>query len=507
MRVSTILLAVAVTTPAFAQTQAVRQAAASITEADVRRRINIVANDSMGGRNTPSHGLDLVAQYVAAEFQRLGLKPGGDSGSFLQRYPIRQLRLDPVASTLTMRGQEGGLISTTLSEGAALLFGGRPGTAPVVLLGGPLDSLASRGAALEGKAVVWLDDWNRPSGPALNALGPILGQKPAMVVVVANNDSLFARYRQMQTTLQTQVGDAGSTRTPLLLVSERTIAEQLPQAIDQILPVRSATSLVVMEVPGWEATLELKLDLVKETTAPNTVGILIGSDPALRQEYLVYSAHMDHIGTAGAEGAGCRAQGADSVCNGADDDASGTVGILELAEAFTRKGARPKRSIIFLTVSGEEHGLWGSDYFAQHPPVPLSRIVADLNADMIGRNWPDSIVVIGKEHSDLGATLGRVSAAHPELHMAALDDRWPEESFYTRSDHFNFARQGVPVLFFFNGVHPDYHQASDSPDKLDAEKEARIVRLMYYLGQDIGNAAARPKWNPESYAKFVTAKP
>jgi hypothetical protein len=506
MRFSAIALAVALTTPAFAQTQAVRRAVAGITEADIRRRVNIVAHDSMGGRNTPSRGLELVAQYVASEFRRLGLKPGGDSGSFLQRYSIRQLRLDPVASTLTLRGQEGGQISTTLSEGAALLFGGHPGTAPVVLLGGPLDSLATRGAALAGKTVVWVDDWTRPSGPALNSIGTILGLNPAMVIVVANNDSLFDRYRQMQTTLQTRVGDAATTRPALLLVSQRTIAEQLPQAIDQILPVRQAKSLVVMEVPGWEATLELKLDLVKETSAPNTVGILEGSDSALRQEYLVYSAHMDHIGTAGAEGAGCRAQGADSVCNGADDDASGTVGIIELAEAFARKGARPKRSIIFLTVSGEEHGLWGSDYFVQHPPVPLDRIVANLNADMIGRNWPDSIVVIGREHSDLGETLGRVSAAHPELRMAVLDDRWPDESFYTRSDHYHFARHGVPVLFFFNGVHPDYHQASDSPERLEAEKEARIVRLMFYLGWDIGNAPARPKWNQASYDKYVTGK-
>jgi Zn-dependent M28 family amino/carboxypeptidase len=225
------------------------------------------------------------------------------------------------------------------------------------------------------------------------------------------------------------------------------------------------------------------------------VGILEGSDPALKREYLVFSAHMDHIGvTPGLP---------DSVNNGADDDASGTTGVIELAEAFSRPGARPRRSIIFLTVSGEEKGLWGSHYFSEHPPVPVDRIVADINIDMIGRNWPDTIVAIGKEHSDLGATLERVNRAHPELGMTAIDDQWPEERFYFRSDHYNFARKGIPVLFFFNGVHPDYHQPSDSPDKIDAEKESRILRLLYFLGRQVGDADARPKWNPESYQSIV----
>ena len=168
---------------------------------------------------------------------------------------------------------------------------------------------------------------------------------------------------------------------------------------------------------------------------------------------------MDHVGISSGK--------PDSINNGADDDASGTVGVIELAEAFSRPGARPKRSVLFITVSGEEKGLWGSDYFVKHPTVPLKDIVADLNLDMIGRNWPDTIVAIGREHSDLGQTLAAVNAAHPELGMTAIDDRWPEENFYFRSDHYNFAKNGVPILFFFNGVHADYHQVSDSPDKIN----------------------------------------
>jgi Zn-dependent M28 family amino/carboxypeptidase len=308
---------------------AVRRGLETITPADVKRRIEIIADDSMRGRDTPSPGLESTAKYIAGQFRELGLTPGGDAGGFIQRYPI-------------------------------------PGARP----------------------------------------GP---------------------------------------RTP---------------------------------------------------TAPNVVGILEGSDPVLKQEFIVLSAHMDHVGI------GAPVNG-DSIYNGADDDASGTAGVIELAEALSRPGARPKRSVIFLTVSGEEHGLWGSSWFASHPAAPISQIVANLNIDMIGRNWKDTIVVIGKEHSDLGTTLDRVNRAHPELGMKAIDDIWPEENFYFRSDHYNFARKGVPILFFFNGTHPDYHGPNDEPDRIEYEKEARIVKLIYLIAQEVGNAPQRPVWNPVSYKKIV----
>ena len=320
--------------PLSAQTRAVPAAVQhglqTITAADIRRRIEIIAHDSMGGRDTPSRGLDLTAAYIAAEFARFGLRPAGDNGTFIQRYPL-------------------------------------------------------------------------PGSPA--------GARPAR-------------------------------------------------------------------------------------TAPNVVGVLEGSDPNLKSEYIVLSAHMDHVGI------GTPVNG-DSIYNGADDDASGTVAVVELAEALSRPGARPKRSVLFLTVSGEEHGLWGSSWFSDHTPVPVADIVANLNIDMVGRNWKDTIVVIGKEHSDLGATVDRVSREHRELGMRPIDDIWPEENFYFRSDHYNFARKGVPVLFFFNGTHPDYHGPDDEPARIDAEKEARIVRLVYLLTHEIGNAADRPKWNPASYRKIV----
>ncbi|MEO7962693.1 MAG: M20/M25/M40 family metallo-hydrolase, partial [Gemmatimonadaceae bacterium] len=299
---------------------------------------------------------------------------------------------------------------------------------------------------------------------------------------------------QMRERISLGVGSSGGP--PLVAVHARSVAALLGESGVDISALRSERALIVRDLPDLQVTVSVRDERGSSPSAPNVVGILEGSDPVLRNEYVVFSAHMDHVGTNGA------AKG-DTIWNGADDDASGTIGVVELAESFAHLPIRPKRSMIFLTVSGEEKGLWGSEYFTSNMPVPTKQVVADLNIDMIGRNWKDTIVAIGKEHSDLGATLDRVNREHPELGMHAIDDIWPTENFYSRSDHFNFARRGIPVLFFFNGTHADYHQPSDSPDKIDAEKEARILRLIYYLGTAISDAAERPKWKQESYDRIV----
>ncbi len=133
-------------------------------------------------------------------------------------------------------------------------------------------------------------------------------------------------------------------------------------------------------------------------------------------------------------------------------------------------------------------------------------MVADLNIDMIGRNWPDTIVAIGMEHSDLGETLRLVNEAHPELGMTAIDDIWPEERFFFRSDHYNFAQKGVPVLFFINGTHEDYHGRDDEVDRIDVDKAARISQLIFYLGLELANRPERPRWNPESRREIVSGR-
>ena len=507
MRSTCLLLLAGFASPLAAQTApAIHDAATTITADDVKRRIEVIADDSMGGRDTPSPGLDKTAQYVADQFKSFGLRPGGENGTWFQRYRIVRSQIEPAESHagFMMNGKH---FHASLARDARFWFGGVPDDephGPAVLLGGPITDADVAALDIKGKAILLVPDMAGQLNRALFGTMNQMRERGAVgVMVVSNRDSAaFARSVASQARARMEIpGLTAPGGAPVIEVHERAIGAVLSEAGIDVAAVRSAKTPVVREIPGLILGFGVKSKLIDSTSAPNTIGMLEGSDPKLRDEYVVFTAHMDHIGTAG--GGSCRAKGADSICNGADDDASGTVGVVELAEAFSRSGARPRRSVMFMTVSGEEKGLRGSAYYTAHPTVPLGQIVANINIDMIGRNWPDTIVAIGREHSDLGETLARVQAAHPELNMAAIDDRWPEESFYTRSDHFNFARKGVPILFFFNGVHDDYHQASDSPDKIDADKESRILKLLFYLGEEIANTIERPKWNPASYDKYV----
>jgi hypothetical protein len=485
--------------PLAAQTASpLARAAAGITPADVARRIGIIADDSMMGRDTPSRGLELTAKYIADRFRSFGLKPGGDAGGWFQRYPITRRRLD-LANSRVVFDAGAAADSAPLTRSARVVTGPAPrGTVSgaAVLVGGALTPEAVEGFALRDKVVLYPLDFSKPDGG--NPTGVIRAMRRSgsrAVIMLSNLDSALFAARLPRTAPERAGAEVERAVPPVVEVEERAVARALRVAGVDLASVRSATTPVYRVVPGLTIRVELADSVLSSATAPNTVGILEGSDPRLKGEYLVFSAHMDHIGITPGQ--------RDSINNGADDDGSGTVGVVELAEAFSRSGARPKRSIVFLTVSGEEKGLWGSRYFTEHPPVPLDHVVADLNIDMVGRNWPDTIVAIGKEHSDLGATLARVNAAHRELGMAAVDDQWPDERFYFRSDHYNFARKGVPILFFFNGVHQDYHRVTDSPDKIDSEKESRILKLLFYLGQEIANAPTRPAWKPDSYREIV----
>jgi hypothetical protein len=476
--------------------QSIEAAVGTITAGDVAQRVAVLADDSMRGRNTPSPELETAAQYIAGEFQRFGLTPGGDNGTFLQRYPIRQVAVDLAESGI--RFGDG----TTWRAAQELLAAGGGGDAsgmPWVVSGttgdpSVLDQVPD-GAILIVTAPM----------QALRALFGTLQDREFGAVLVTREASpaIWERMAASQRRPTSRVG-AQDEGTPFFwLRADALTALLAARGLDTTLvhgPDDAPFAVTPLE--GVQMDVRLAFETVRDESAPNVVGILEGSDPVLKDEYLVFSAHMDHSGTT--DQGSCAARGADSICNGADDNASGTVAIVELAEAFAALHPRPKRSVIFLTVSGEEKGLWGSAYFAEHPPVPVEQMVANVNADMVGRNWSDTIVVIGKEHSDLGETLERVNAAHPELNMTAIDDLWPEENFYNRSDHIHFARRGVPILFFFNGTHEDYHQVTDEPEKIDAEKESRIVQLMLYLGIEIANAAERPKWNPESYERVVS---
>jgi hypothetical protein len=478
--------------------RAASDAAATITSSDVARRVGILAHDSMMGRDTPSKGLELAARYVADEFRRFGLKPGGENGTWFQRYPISRRRLELSRSRVVL--ESGSITAAAPLNTAARHVGGDippdPVTGPVVLVGGEVTPEAVAGMSLRDKVVLYVHDYSKtiPANAAL--VGRAIRVSGARAIIaISNLDSATFAARVPRAAPERYGMDLRLGSPPSVEVSEGTIAPVLRAAGVKLAEVRRSAQPISRDLAGVTATVDLKETITDSLSAPNTIGIVEGSDPVLRNEYLVFSAHMDHVGiTPGAR---------DSINNGADDNASGTAGVIELAEAFSRPGARPKRSVLFITVSGEEKGLWGSRWFSEHPTVPAGQLVADVNLDMLGRNWADTIVAIGKEHSDLGSTLERVNAAHPELRMVAIDDRWPEERFYFRSDHYNFARKGVPAIFFFNGVHEDYHRVTDEPQKINSEKESRILKLLYYFGKEIGDAAQRPKWDEESRKLIV----
>jgi len=233
----------------------------------------------------------------------------------------------------------------------------------------------------------------------------------------------------------------------------------------------------------------------EQTFPPNIVAVLRGSDPVLREEYVLLTAHFDHVGVG-------RPVDGDSIYNGADDNASGTAALLEVARALSLLPRPPARSIVFLHVSGEEHGLLGSRWYSDNPTVAIDRVVANINVDMISRNSPDSIVVIGKNYSTLGEIVDRVGARHhDEVGLTVSDDLWPQERFFYRSDHFSFARLEIPALFFFSGVHEDYHRPSDTADRVDPEKAARVAKLIFHTVLEIADAPERPSWDPAGLAE------
>lgn len=229
--------------------------------------------------------------------------------------------------------------------------------------------------------------------------------------------------------------------------------------------------------PGGEDGFFQRFPVPGGSETTNTIGWIEGSDPAFRSEYIVFSAHMDHLGV------GLPLQG-DTIYNGADDNASGTAGILELAEAFGRFGVQPRRSIVFIAFSAEELGLVGSRWYVDHPTFPLESTFANINLDMIGRNWRDTIVALRSPNS-LGETAERIAADHAELGLEVIDDPWPSLSLLSRSDQWSFIRNGVPALFFTSGLHTDYHTPLDEADRLDYEKTERVTRLLFFIALEL----------------------
>ena len=246
----------------------------------------------------------------------------------------------------------------------------------------------------------------------------------------------------------------------------------------------------------------------------NVVGVIEGSDPLLKNEYVAVGAHYDHVGM-GPPGSNSRSAPRDGntkdiIYNGADDDGSGTVAVLAMAEAIARSARRPKRSVIFVWHCGEEKNLWGSDYFTRYPTVPINNVVAQFNIDMIGRSKQEGdtsalnrsltgtneIYVIGSKlmSTELGEVSERVNKSYLNLNFNYLyDDPNDPNRFFFRSDHFNYAQKGIPIIFYFDGVHEDYHRPGDEVQKIDFEKMQRVARTILVTMWEVADLKTRPR--------------
>ncbi|HET9334111.1 MAG TPA: M28 family peptidase [Gemmatimonadota bacterium] len=473
-------------------------AAATITPDDMRSRIATIAADSMGGRDTPSEGLDKTAAWIADQYAMFGLEPAGENGTFFQRYafPLRALDTTGVHFGTVVNGENVMLVfGEDYYVSAAAPFPDRAmGHGSLVWVGRMEDGSWPALEAVGGQVMVvslpgtYDRDWRIAAGRA-REVAQDAGARALLVILGSDFSELaFERLAELAGTPTRSVVDPGEI--PAFYVRPTAAAAMFARGgVDaNALPAEPGATV---PVPGVEAHFSAEALVVEEATAPNVVAMLRGSDPELADTYVVFSAHMDHVGVGTANAAG------DSIYNGADDDASGTSALVEMAEAFAMLDVAPLRSVVFLNVSGEEKGLLGSRWFTEHPTIPIEGIVANVNMDMIARNAPDSIVVIGQEYSSLGSLVQRVAAEHSDLGLTVSGDLWPEERFFFRSDHFNFARLEIPALFFFAGVHEDYHQPSDEVEKIDADKAARVARLAFWTAHAIADSPEAPAWTPQ----------
>lgn len=492
------------------RTLAPRPTVSAITEGDLMTRLYQFADDSMGGRASGTREHVMATEYIAAEARRLGLLPGGANGSYFQDLPMVRRGFEPDARVRVgaQSFRLGADFIVTIPRGATV----RNVSEAVVVLGGVAADTTTwiSAEAAAGKIVV-LDDNPSQSSLTLQAQGIAPGGRYAGAVAV-----VLPKYNRVPAAMR-----AGAGRPTIGLRQPPSAARVMP------LPVMASDSMhaALASAAGRTVTLNLAYG---ETPAPtrNVVAILAGSDPALRGQYVALGAHNDHdpltataldhdslravfAGRAKVAPSvvtpGSRPARPDSIKNGADDDGSGSVALLEIAEAFATSSTRPKRSILFVWHAAEELGLLGAEHFVADPTVPLDSIVAQLNMDMIGRGAATDIVGGGPQYlqlvgsrrlsRELGDLVETVNArqSRPFRFDYAFDADGHPERIYCRSDHAAYAKHGIPVTFFHTGLHLDYHQVTDEPQYIDYDKLFATTRLIHDVAGELANRAERPK--------------
>ena len=286
-----------------------------------------------------------------------------------------------------------------------------------------------------------------------------------------------------------------ATPLPIVGLSSTSAAALLAEVGLDLTALRESPPTNAISLDGITMNVAAPFE-VSAHTPPNVVGMVRGSDPELRNEYIVYTAHFDHVGV------GIPDESEDSIYNGADDNASGTSVLLETAAAFAALEVLPARSVIFLAVSGEEKGLLGSEHYSENPTVPIEAIIMNINLDMVGRNHPDTVIGIGRQYTNLGPLTDRVLREHPDIGFTVIEDPKPEEQGFFRSDHLHFVNKDIPAIFFSAGFdHEDYHKPSDEVELIDAEKAARVGRLVFHLGALVAGGTVDPEWTEEGLAE------
>jgi hypothetical protein len=510
------------------------KAAEQITAAQLKDYLSFVASDEMEGRDTPSRGLDTTAKFIAMNLSRWGIRPAGDDGTYFQKISLRRTRINPAQTGVTVAGQTFKYGEDFLAQLSTPLTGGAlmgTGTGPLVYVGNGwviksknMDAYA--GVDVRGKVMV-VAGAGLPRGITFNDLStgtrgqdwsdPMTyaqahGARGIIYIPGFQNLAFWNRTRQNAeergTVAVEKFQRAAGQAAPLpAVVASLSMLNSLMRG-----ERRSASDIYEKSVAG-EPGAAFDLDAKKSATlnvavqsdttmTQNVMGIWEGSDPVLKNEYVAIGAHYDHVGI------GTPVNG-DAIYNGADDDGSGTVSVLSMAEAFAHS-PRPKRSILFVWHCGEEKGLWGSQYFTENPTVPLGSIVTQLNIDMIGRSkkeadpnprnaelsGPGEIYVIGSRmmSTELGALSDRINQSYLNIsYNFKYDDPKDPNRFFFRSDHYNYARKGVPIIFYFDGEHEDYHRPGDEASKIDYQKMERVARTIFVTGWEIANLAARPK--------------
>ncbi|HEU4881932.1 MAG TPA: M28 family peptidase [Longimicrobium sp.] len=536
-----------------------RPTSGAISEQDLRSRVYALAADSMMGREAGTRGNVMGTDYIAAEARRIGLQPAGDNGTFFQTIPLMQRGVAPDAS-LTVDGTAlafgtdfllvptyGGILRFAdrfSANGVQVVYGGRVGDE-----GGMISP-----AAAAGKLVVFAAP-RGPDGLPVSQFyaGGRTYERYADAAGVAfatldyTSPGLQEFFREPRTEMATAPEETDGLRFPPGLVISTAVAQRLLGTPISGAQVGAAGRTVSGSVAFFDRPITFP--------ARNVVAILPGSDPALRGQYVAIGAHNDHVGMTKepldhdsllafnrilrpeglekdpvpwtdenraafrAELARLRAGGPthlDSVFNGADDDASGTAGVLEIAQYLASQPVKPRRSILFVWHTAEEIGLYGSEYFTDHPTVPLDSIVAQLNIDMIGRGavgdvlqgGPGYVELVGSRRlsTQLGDLVEEVNRTgnFGFTFNYALDADGHELNIYCRSDHWNYARYGVPVTFFTTGGHSDYHMLTDEPQYIEYDKMARVARLIGSVAEAVANRDARlvvDKPRPDPHAE------